>query len=156
MNWNWQQKALVEAEFPTGAQLRLTLGAVSSYDVGTYNALLHEAREFIKEQHGITAQEYLQKDDPARRLEWGDYHGRAVMLACLLSVEAREDADKEWETTELPAEWRDIRTFRKAIPPDLLNRWFVAAIDLNPGQFLDLPGDDEKKGVRVSSSRLLN
>ena len=104
MNWNWQQKALVEAEFPTGAQVRLTLGAVSSYEIGVYNALLREARELIKERHGAEAKDYLADDDPIRLNEWGNYHNRAVMLATLLKVEGRDSAEAEWEVTELPAD----------------------------------------------------
>lgn len=156
MNWNWQQRAQIEAEFPTGAQVRLTLGAVSSYEVGVYNALLREARDLIRERHGAEAKDYLADDDPIRLNEWGNYHNRAVMLATLLKVEGRDSAEAEWEVTELPADWRAIETFAKSIPIDLANQWLVEAINLNPGQFLALPGDDEKKSVKVSSSRLPN
>ena len=156
MNWNWQQRAQIEAEFPTGAQVRLTLGAVSSYEIGVYNALLREARELIKERHGAEAKDYLANDDPIRLNEWGNYHNRAVMFACLLKVEGRDSAEAEWEVVDLPEEWRNIETFAKSIPVDLANQWLVEAIRLNPGQFLALPGDDEKKSVKVSSSRLPN
>lgn len=156
MNWNWQQRAQIEAEFPTGAQVRLTLGAVSSYEIGVYNALLREARDLIRERHGAEAKDYLANDDPIRLNEWGNYHNRAVMLATLLKVEARETANAEWVATELPPDWRNIETFAKSIPIDLANQWLVEAINLNPGQFLALPGDDEKKSVKVSSNRLPN
>lgn len=154
MNWNWQQKALVEAEFPTGAQVRLTLGAVSTYEKGVYEALLQEGRELIKDRYGEDAKNYLVGNDPERLKEWSSYHDRAVMLSTLLKVETRDSADGEWEVTELPSEWRDIKTCIKSIPVDLENQWVVEAIRLNPGQFLTLPGDDEKKSVKVSSSKL--
>jgi len=156
VNWNWQQKAQIEAEFPTGAQVRLTICSVSSYEIGVYNALLREARDLIKERNGAEAKDYLAGNDPDRLNEWGNYHNRAVMLATLQKVECRESADADWEVTELPQEWRDINTFSRAIPVDLSNQWVVEAIRLNPGQFLTLPGDDEKKGVRVSSKVLLS
>lgn len=154
MNWNWQQKALVEAEFPTGAQVRLTLGSISTYEKGVYNALLQEARSLIKERYEVEVEIYLAHDKPERLNEWSRYYDRAVMLATLLKVEAREGANAEWEVTELPAEWRDITTFAKSIPIDLANQWLVEAQNLNPGQFLVRPGDDEKKSVKVSSSKL--
>ena len=154
MNWNWQQKALVEAEFPTGAAVRLTLGSISTYEKGVYSALLQEARDLIKARYGAEAKDYLADNDPERLSEWGNYHNRAVMLATLLKVETKEDADAEWQATELPPEWRSIETFAKSIPIDLANQWVVEAINLNPGQFLALPGDDEKKSVKVSSSKL--
>lgn len=154
MNWNWQQKALVEAEFPTGAQVRLTLGSISTYEKGVYNALLQEARNLVKERYGVEVEIYLAHDSPERISEWNAYYNRAVMLATLLRVEAREDANAEWETTELPPEWRNIDTSAKSIPIDLANQWIVEAQNLNPGQFLVRPGDDEKKSVKVSSSRL--
>ena len=154
MNWNWQQKALVEAEFPTGASVRLTIGSISTYEKGVYNALLQEARNLVKERYGVEVEIYLAYDKPERIGEWNRYYDRAVMLATLLKVETKADADAEWEVSELPDEWRNIDTSAKSIPIDLANQWVVEAQNLNPGQFLIRPGDDEKKSVKVSSSKL--
>lgn len=154
MNWNWQQKALVEAEFPTGASVRLTIGSISTYEKGVYNALLQEARNLVKERYGVEVEIYLAYDKPERISEWNRYYDRAVMLATLLKVETKADADAEWEVSELPDEWRNIDTSAKSIPIDLANQWVVEAQNLNPGQFLIRPGDDEKKSVKVSSNKL--
>ena len=154
MNWNWQQKALVEAEFPTGASVRLTIGSISTYEKGVYNALLQEARNLVKERYGVEVEIYLAYDKPEQISEWNRYYDRAVMLATLLKVETKADADAEWEVSELPDEWRNIDTSAKSIPIDLANQWVVEAQNLNPGQFLIRPGDDEKKSVKVSSSKL--
>ena len=154
MNWNWQQKALVEAEFPTGASVRLTIGSISTYEKGVYNALLQEARNLVKERYGVEVEIYLAYDKPERIGEWNRYYDRAVMLATLLKVETKADADAEWEVSELPDEWRNIDTSAKSIPIDLANQWVVEAQNLNPGQFLIRPGDDEKKSVKVSSNKL--
>jgi len=154
MNWNWQQKALVEAEFPTGASVRLTIGSISTYEKGVYNALLQEARNLVKERYGVEVEIYLAYDKPEQISEWNRYYDRAVMLATLLKVETKADADAEWEVSELPDEWRNIDTSAKSIPIDLANQWVVEAQNLNPGQFLIRPGDDEKKSVKVSSNKL--
>jgi hypothetical protein len=130
----------------------LTIGSISTYEKGVYNAFLQEARDLIKERYGAEAKDYLADNDPERLSEWGNYHNRAVMLATLLKVETKEDADAEWQATELPPEWRGIETFAKSIPIDLANQWVVEAINLNPGQFLALPGDDEKKASRSAAA----
>lgn len=154
--WQWQDKAFVTATFPNGAELRLTVVSASGYELGVYQTLMREARDHIKQTFGMDAVEFLKDADPERLAGWGRCHQRAIMFGVLSKVETKESADAEWIVDSLPDEWRAITTFDRAIPGTLYDEWLQTALDLNPGQFLELPGDSEKKFVRVSSSRLLN
>lgn len=172
--WQWQDKTQVIADFPNGAQLRLTIGACSGYENGLYSAYMQEARNYIKDIHDTSApnvdmtpeesrkalntfvSKWLADATPEQLAEWSRYHQRAIILACLLKAESRESEADEWRSDELPLEWRSIVTFDRAIPALLYDRWLTAAIELNPGQFIALDGDDLKKNVRVTETKLLN
>lgn len=154
--WQWQEKARVVVTFPNGAEARLTVVSASGYELGVYQTLMREARDHIKQTYGVEAVKFLENATPDRLAEWGRYHQRAIMLSTLAKVETKETADAEWTIDHLPDAWTAINTFDRAIPGTLFDEWLQAALDLNPGQFLELPGDSEKKFVRVSSSRLLN
>lgn len=154
--WQWQDKSLVVVTFPNGAEVRLTVVSASGYELGVYQGLMREARDHIKQTYGVDAVEFLKDATPERLAEWGRYHQRAILFGVLSKVETKENADGEWVIDQLPDEWKTITTFDRAIPGTLYDEWLQTALDLNPGQFLELPGDSEKKFVRVSSSRLLN
>ena len=172
--WQWQDKTHVIASLPSGAQIRLTIGACSGYENGIYSALMQESRVHIKETYddsppkenatsdelhkALTAfvSKWIADATPEQLQEWSRYHQRAIMLSTLLSVDTRENKDDEWKRDELPDEWRSIATFSRTIPAMLYDEWLTAAVDLNPGQFIDLPSDKGKKNVKVTSSKLLN
>ena len=118
--------------------------------------IMREARDHIKQTYNVDAVEFLKDATPDRLAEWGRYHQRAILFGVLSKVETKENADGEWVIDQLPDEWKTITTFDRAIPGTLYDEWLQTALDLNPGQFLELPGDSEKKFVRVSSNRLLN
>ena len=154
--WQWQDKAFVTATFPNGAEVRLTVVSASGYELGVYQALMREARDYIKQTYHVEAVKFLENASPDALAEWGRYHQRAILFGTLSTVETKENADSEWIIDQLPDEWKAITTFDRAIPGALYDEWLQTALDLNPGQFLELPGDSEKKFVRVSSNRLLN
>ncbi len=154
--WQWQDKSPVVVTFPNGAEVRLTVVSASGYELGVYQALMREARDYIKLVYHVEAVKFLENASPDALAEWGRYHQRAILFGVLSTVETRENADAAWTVDHLPDEWKAITTFDRAIPGALYDEWLQTALDLNPGQFLELPGDSEKKFVRVSSSRLLN
>lgn len=154
--WQWQDKSHVVVTFPNGAEVRLTVVSASGYELGVYQTLMREARDYIKLVYHVEAVKFLENASPEALAEWGRYHQRAIMFGVLAEVETKESADAEWFVDHLPDEWRNITTFDRAIPGTLYDEWLQTALDLNPGQFLELPGDSEKKFVRVSSNRLLN
>lgn len=154
--WQWQDKTHVIADFPNGARIRLTVGACSGYENGVYSALMQEARTYIKDTHGVEAAKFIENATPEQLQEWSQYHQRAIMLSTLLSVETRENEADEWKHDELPDEWRSIAVFARAIPSALYDEWLTTAIDLNPGQFIQLASDEGKKNVKVNARRLTN
>ena len=154
--WDWQERTAVEATLPNGAQIRLTVGACSGYEDAVYEALLREARTYVKDTYGVEATAFVADGNPEHLAEWGLLHQRAVMLGSLLKTETRASEADEWQKDELPLTWRGIATFARAIPAPLYDQWLAAAVALNPGQFYKLTGDDQKKGVQVNVTRLLN
>lgn len=154
--WDWQEKATITTSFPNGAQLRLTICAASGYELGVYQALMREARAHVRDTYGVEASQFVNDEIAEHLAEWGQFHQRAIMLSALLTVETKENDESEWTKDELPEDWRSIATFARAIPGTLYDEWLSLALDLNPGQFITLPGDDQKKAVSVNVARLLN
>lgn len=154
--WQWQEKTTVLADFPNGAQIRLTIGACSGYENGIFSNLMNETRAYIKDTYGVDAVSFLETATAEQLAEWSRYHQRAIMLSTLLTTETRESEEGEWTRDELPIEWRAINTFARAIPAPLYDAWLTAAIDLNPGQFIQLDSDEGKKSVKVTKVELPN
>lgn len=154
--WQWQDKTHVIADFPNGAQIRLTIGACSGYENGLHAAYTREIGQHIKDIYGIDELEFIKTATQEQRTELGCYYQRAIMLATLLAVETRETENDEWKPDELPAEWRAIATFSRNVPISLFDLWLVAAVELNPGVFIRQDTDDEKKIVRANAQKLTN
>lgn len=154
--WQWQEKTHVIADFPNGAQIRLTIGACSGYESGVYGAFMQEARNYVKEIYGVDSSDFLDNATPEQLVEWSCYYQRSIMLSCLLAVESRQDESSEWKPDELPDEWRSIHTFAKAVPFRLFNDWLRTCYELNPGVFNSTDDDGKKKYVRSNVVRLMN
>ena len=157
--WDWRHSEPVEATFPNGMQIRLTVATVSEREKGVYQTLLNEGRRLARERQGVEPSEVFADEGNEQYVErvteftW--YHQRAYMLAALIRVETKLP-DGEWQDDKLPEEWRNIETFAESIPAPLFEAWSMAVVDLNPMLFGVAADTESKNAVRVTWHALMN
>lgn len=148
--WEWDQSKQIEETLPTGAQIRLTIGWLSGYQMAQYRVLYNETILYAIEKHGITPTELIEGEDPLGVIatEVQSWWERAFMFSALRKVEIKHGSTgspDEWIETEFPPAWREIETFRYSIPDALYTQWRAATMDLNPQIFSVKQSEPEKK-----------
>ncbi len=143
--WEWDQEKTIEEKLPSGAEIRLTVGWLSGYQMAQYRVLYNETVLYAMEKHGVTPSELIEDEDPlgAISTEVQSWWERAFMFSALRKVELLQG--DEWVVTEFPPPWREIETFRYSIPDALYTQWRAATMELNPQIFSAKQSEPEKK-----------
>jgi len=143
--WEWDQERVIEEVLPSGAEIRLTVGWLSGYQMAQYRVLYQETILYAMEKHGVTPSELVEGEDGLSPIttEVQSWWERAFMFSALRKVEVK--AGEEWHVTEFPPAWREIETFRYSVPDNLYAQWRAATMDLNPQIFSARQSEPEKK-----------
>lgn len=157
--WQWKLQEAIEAVFPNGAMVRLTIGTCSHKRLGKFNSMMAEGRQYAIANNNIDPVVALgdQSEDAQKGFveDYIIYLQRAAMLTALDKVETKAP-EGEWQADELPEDWQNLETFADAIPDVVYEKWYALANELNPGRFSVATDDAAKNGVRLIGSALLN
>jgi len=154
MNFSWKQTGVLEVDFPSGDQMKLTFGTCTSRGMGRYQQAIRERNEHLVNLFGENHAELWGKDAEAET-EFLRTYERAVWFACLQGVEVK-NSNGDFEPGDLPAEWKSIATYTENVPPELSAKASEIAIELNPGAFLRSDEETEKNGGRLNVRRLMH
>lgn len=154
MNFSWKQSAVLEVDFPSGDQLKLTIGTCTSKGMGRFQQALRERGAFLESKYGKDHMSRFGEDAEAETEILRTYE-RAVWFACLQSVEGK-NSNGGFEPMDLPAEWKDIATYTDIVPPELSAKAAEIAMELNPGTFIKSDEDAEKNVGKLTVTRWMN
>lgn len=154
MNFSWKQSAVLEVDFPSGDQIKLTIGTCTSKGMGRFQQALRERTSFLEDKYG---KEYMALfgESAEAETEILRTYERAVWFACLQEVQGK-NSNGGFEPMDLPAEWKDIAGYTDNVPPELSAKAAEIAMELNPGTFLKSDEEAEKNAGKLSVKRLMH
>lgn len=134
-------------------QTRITLGTLSAYQFGRYQANRRQVGAWMEIELSKPASEAIETPEGQRLFSMGI--GWARTAAALERVETRKisrlDGDgAAWKEISPPAFWSSPGEYLQETPADLADALADAADEINPGLFYVAAGEDAKKNGGIS------
>lgn len=149
------RRAALAAGLQPVTQVRITVGTLSAYQYGKYEAYRRQFRAWIEEETGQPTAAALETPAGQNMIELGLQWARA--RAAMIRLETRQtgrlDDDDDagpWNEISPPATWDTPAGYLREIPADLAETLAEAAEDANPGLFVPAMDDDAKKNGGIS------